>query len=111
MSGGMKATRKKRTRIHGLIGLFGHTYIEDDRRGKMVQYQFKIIRKMDGGRYVFQYFSFMDGSPTSLGIMSEAELLGPNVKLYATAELWNEAYEKDCYQRRARRAEEVAATN
>jgi hypothetical protein len=97
----MKAIRKKRT--HGLIDLFGHLYTPDDTGGKMIEYQFKIIRKLDGGRYVVQYFSFWDGGPTNLGVMKESELLGPDVKLYATAELWNAAYEKDSYRQRARR--------
>jgi hypothetical protein len=61
----------------------------------MIQYQFQIIRKMEGDRYVFQYFSFLDGSPTQVGVMTEAELLGPNVKLYANQELWLWAYEKE----------------
>jgi hypothetical protein len=88
----------------GLIGLFGHTYVQhEDYKG--VQYQFQIIHKMEGARYIVQYFSFMDGSPTEVGVFPEDELLGPNCKLYATAELWHEAYEKDCKQRRWHREE------
>lgn len=86
----------------GLIGLFGHTYITDpdDADALMIQYQFRIIRKMDGDRYVIQYFSFWDGEPTNLGVMTEAELLGPSVKLYATTELWNHTYEEASQRRR-----------
>lgn len=82
----------------GLIGLFGHGYITDpdDADAVMIQYQFKILRKMDSNRYVVQYFSFMDGSPTRVGVYSEAELLGDTIKLYATTASWNDAYEKDC---------------
>jgi hypothetical protein len=87
----------------GLIGFFGHTLIPDPDQSmsdrKMIEYQFEILRKMEGARYVIQYFSFMDGTPTNLGVMTEAELLGPDVKLYANADLWNEGYAKDCYRR------------
>jgi hypothetical protein len=75
-----KAKRaKKQPRPEGLIGLFGHTYIvdPDDQDERMIQYQFQIIRRMDAGRYVFQYFSFMDGSPTQVGVMSETGASGP----------------------------------
>ena len=97
-----KASMKAKDNNSGLIGLFGHTYIDDrEAPGEtMIEYQFKIIRKMEGDRYVFQYFSFLDGEPTEVGVMTEAELLGPNVKLYATAELWLHAYEKASARRR-----------
>ena len=78
----------------GLIGLYGHTYVNDE-RGRVIQCQFRIIRKMDDDRYIFQFFSFADGEPTNLGTMTEAELLGPDVKLYANEALWLRAYEKD----------------
>jgi hypothetical protein len=79
----------------GLVGFFGHSYIEDpDTPGqKMIQYQFRIVRKMDESRYVIQYYSFMDGSPNVLGVMAETELLGDTVRLYPDAETWNAAYE------------------
>lgn len=78
-----------RQRKTGLIGLYGHTFVNGE-----VQYQFQIIRSLKGDRYVIQYFSFLDGSPTNLGVMSEAEMLGPDTKLYATCELWNVGYQK-----------------
>jgi hypothetical protein len=90
----MKGIRQ-RQQDDGLIGLFGHTYIDDPDKPsvKMIQFQFRIIRKMEGDRYVIQYFSWLDGSATKVGVMPEAELLGESVKLYANAELWNAAYE------------------
>ena len=86
--------------MEGLIGLFGHIYIADPENPsvKMIQFQFQIIRKMEGERYVVQYFSFLDGGPTCVGVYPQAELLGPNSKLYVNIELWNEAYEKDCHR-------------
>jgi hypothetical protein len=82
----------------GLIDLFGHTYIANpDRSGeKTIQYQFQIIRKMDGERYVVQLFLFLSGDPTSVAIYPESFLLGDDVKLHVTAELWKEAYAKTC---------------
>ena len=81
----------------GLIGLFGHAYISDPDHPseQMIQYQFRVIRKMEGDRYVVQYFSFQDGSPTCVGVYHETELLGPTVKLYANRELWLDAYETE----------------
>ena len=85
----------------GLIGLFGHAYTaaHDDPAAKAIQYQFEIIRKLDGQRYVVQYFSFWDGAPTNLGIYPERVLLSADVKLYATAALWKEAHDKESARR------------
>jgi len=98
----MKSRPKQIPSVEGLIGLFGHTYIADPKNTdeQMIQYQFQIIRKLEPDRYIIQYFSFLDGSPTNLGVMPETELLGPSVKLYATAELWNGAYETSMRWRR-----------
>lgn len=97
-----KAEQKAKQQPEGMIGLFGHTYVvdPDNADSTMIQYQFQIIRKMDGDRYVVQYFSFMDGSPTQVGVYPEDFLLGPDVKLYANDELWNEGYAKACARRR-----------
>jgi hypothetical protein len=86
----------------GLIGLFGHTYIAapEEPGGRMIQYQFEIIRKMEGERYVVQLFSFMTGEPTNLAIYPESFLLGDDVRLYANAEHWNEGYAKTYRYRR-----------
>ena len=102
---GKRPTKQPEPQPEGLIGLFGHTYVPDpdDPQASMIQFQFEIIRKLEGARYVIQYFSFFDGTETNLGVLPEAELLGPNVKLYATAELWNLGYEKESDRRRARR--------
>ena len=97
---------KTKRRGQGLLDLFGHTHVSDPEGAdgdRMIQYQFKIIRRMHGDRYVIQYFSFMDGTPTNVGVMTEAELLGSTVTLYATAELWNVGYEKEAERRKWRR--------
>jgi hypothetical protein len=102
--------RKKPPAEEGLIGLFGHTYIADpdDADERMIQYQFRVFRKLDAERYLIQYFSFLDGSPTQLGVMPKSELLGETVRLYAKVELWLEAYKEDSerleQRRRAKRA-------
>lgn len=103
-------TTTKKTKIarrsKGLIGLFGHTYVPDLDAGgdaTMIQYQFEIIRTMEGARYVVQLFSWIDGSPTTVSVMSEAEMLGPTVKLYSTREDWCEGYDKESRKRRFER--------
>jgi hypothetical protein len=63
----------------GLIGLFGHTYVD-----QVIDHQFEIIREIKGDRYVVQLFSWADGEPTEVEIVSQTELLGPAVKLYAS---------------------------
>lgn len=80
----------------GLVGLFGHTLvpIEEVPGRKEIQFQFKIIRKLEGQRYLVQYFSYMTGGPTNLGVYAEDVLVGEDVKLYATEELWREADQK-----------------
>ena len=91
----------------GLRGLFGHTYEPDpdDPDGlPRIQYQFEIIREVPGSRYVVQLFSWVDGSPTEVRVMSEAEVLDhPTVRLYATQSDWHWAYEKECDRRRFNR--------
>jgi len=92
---------KTATEPEGLVGFLGHTY-GDDPEGiekKMIRFQFKIIRKVDATRYAVQYFSCWDGCPTNVGVMSEADLLGPDVRLYASQELWNDAFARALEQR------------
>ena len=79
-----------------MVGFFGHTLIEHEQKRKTIQYQFQIIRPLPPDRWVVQYFSFLDGSPTELAVYSESYLLGPDVKLYANQENWHEAHQKQC---------------
>jgi hypothetical protein len=95
--------KKPRTaKPEGLVGFFGHTYEPDDGDPELlaIQYQFKIIRPFPPGRWIVQLYSFMDGDPTRLAVYDETFLLGPKVKLYATAELWNDAYSRHQQTRR-----------
>lgn len=96
-----RAASKQET---GLIGLFGHTYIDHERYdGKAIQYQFLVIRQMPPDKWVVQLYSFMDGSPNVLKVYSESFPLSEGVKLYPDADTWNEAYQKwsdDCNRRR-----------
>jgi hypothetical protein len=94
-------TRTKRTSPapagKGLTGLFGHLYIDDPEHPvrRMIQCQFHILHKIDDQRYAVQYFSWLDGSATQVGVYPESVLLGDDVKLYATPELWNGAAERE----------------
>lgn len=100
-----KTRTTKRPRTEGLLDLFGHTYVDDPEypEERAIQYQFKIIRTFGPDRYIVQYFSWWDGDPTNLGVMTEAELLGPDVKLYAHEDLWRTCAEEVNEQRRQRR--------
>jgi hypothetical protein len=92
----------------GLVGFFGHVWGPDlDNPGEeTIRFQFQIIRKLDATRYVIQYYSFWDGTPNNLGVMPEADLLGDNVKLYPSAELWrsvaDELGEREWHRRNVR---------
>ena len=87
----MSARKPPAKQQEGLIGYFGHTYTVFEGK-RMIQYQFRIVRKMDDNRYVIQFYSFLDGCPTNLGVFTEEYLLGEDVKLYATEAKWNAAY-------------------
>lgn len=91
-----RAAKKKTTNDEGLIGLFGHTYVEEPGKDRpQIAWQFQIIRELKGDRYIVQLYSWWDTGPTNVAVRSESDLLGPTVKLYATLELWNEAAEKE----------------
>jgi hypothetical protein len=95
----MKGTSMKKPtpRKTGLIGLFGHTYVPDQKEPdtKVIQYQFEIIRRMSPDRWVVQLFSFMDGRPTEVQVYPENFLLGDDVKLYTEHSEWLYAYERE----------------
>ncbi len=99
----MPKVRKPTRQRNGLLDLFGLSYRDDDPNfpGSVLQYQFRVIRRMHGDRYVVQLFSWMDGGPTEVMVMSEQQLLGDKVKLYASEELWRIGAEKQ--QRREQR--------
>ena len=74
-----------------LIGRFGYKCTHST--GKL-HFQFRILRKMAGERYMVQFYSWVDSRATTVGVMSEEELLGQNVTLYTDAESWGFAAEK-----------------
>ena len=83
----------------GLVGFFGHKLtMTGDPPSKLVENQFRIIRRVDESRYAIQYFSFLDGGPTNVGVVSEQELLGDMTKLYADEALWREAADRSSEQ-------------
>ena len=55
-------------RSSGLVGLYGHTYEDDEEAPgeRKIQHQFR-IRSMPAGRWVCQLFSFWDGRPSRCG--------------------------------------------
>ena len=92
-----KRAKPKPKQPEGLIGLFGHFWIDDPENAgeRMIQFIFRIIRKLEGERYVVQYYSYLDGGPAAVGVHPEAELLGRNVRLYADKEVWIEIFKEE----------------
>ena len=89
----LKARQKRerrRKRQQGLLGLLGHTFTEED-GARRIKYQFEIIRCLPPDRYIVQLFSWLDGSTTNVHVMTETELLGPDIVLYATELDWQAA--------------------
>lgn len=88
--------RTKPKQPEGLIGLFGHFWIDDpkDTGERMIQFVFQIIRKMEGERYVVQYYDWF-GDRSAVGVHPETELLGPDVRLYADGEVWFSVFEEE----------------
>jgi hypothetical protein len=88
-------TKKKMESVEpqGLIGLFGHTYVEDGGIWQ-IQYQFRIVREFPPDRWLVQFYSAWDGTPNCLKAYSTEYLLGEDVRLFPDEESWLEAYRK-----------------
>jgi hypothetical protein len=104
-------SQSRRGTTKGLVGFFGHAYGQDpdDPERTMIRHQFRVVRKLDAARYVIQFYSFVDGEPNKLGVMSEAKLLGDTVSLYPDAQSWRLAYEKEWRRREVFTREEEDA--
>ncbi len=78
----------------GLLGLYGHTYTEHPNRVpvRMLQYQFQVVRALPSGRWLVQLYSAWEGCPTDVVAYDESYLLGPDVVLFNTREIWISAY-------------------
>jgi hypothetical protein len=89
--GGSEGRRSGACVSKGLIGLLGHIYAPDKDGSPSINFQFEIIRELkDPGCYVLQLFSWF-GGPTNVIVMTEAELLGDTLKLYAEQKSWTTA--------------------
>ncbi len=91
-------------RSSGLVGLFGHTYEDDEEAPgeRKIQHQFRIIRSMPAGRWVCQLFSFWDGRPIEVRVYEESFLLGADVRLYLEEEEFHHVYQQHAQSRMAR---------
>ena len=78
----------------GLSGYFSHTFVVDENGHRRVQYQFRVLRCLPPRRWVVEFYSFWDGTPNKLSVYSEDFLLGDDVVLYRTDEIWREEYGK-----------------
>jgi hypothetical protein len=88
----------------GLVGFYGHTF-----ENGSIQYQFEILRKLDGARHVIQLFNFWDGTASQIKIYSDDFLAGEKCRLYPDAESWHAAYERESQQIIAAEREAIRA--
>jgi hypothetical protein len=91
-------------RSSGLVGLYGHTYEDDEEAPgeRKIQHQFRIIRSMPAGRWVCQLFSFWDGRPIEVRVYEESFLLGADVRLYLEEEEFHHVYQQHAQSKMAR---------
>lgn len=94
-----KASDDKAGDVVGLVGLWGHTFIDHHclPGRKMVQWQFKIIRAITPDLHLCQLFSWLDGDPTNCETISTKSLV-EDCKLYGSNAQMLTAYEKECEQ-------------
>ena len=88
----MAATKGKDTAEDGcsLATLWAHLLGDD---GEIV-YQVEILRPGPVGTWIVQYYSFLTGDPTNVGIVAEATLLDDKkCALYLDSDAMNVAYE------------------
>jgi hypothetical protein len=72
-----------------------------------IQCQFLIVRPLGHDRYVVQLFEWVVGDPTTVIVLSEAELLGTTIKLYLDREAWVDAYIRETRRRWDREREQT----
>jgi len=103
-------TKSKMAANEGLGGFFGHLYTADPDfpDEQIIQYQFRVIRRMDAERWIVQFFSYLTGEPTQIGVYPESVLLGETVKLYPDEAGWLGAAEQDGHRYRLRHRRESA---
>lgn len=69
-----------------LTGLFGHLYNSDNK----IERQFLIKAKIEQAVYLVQWFGWIVGEPTTLGLLSAEDLMFPKAELYQDAKQWRE---------------------
>ena len=106
----MVTTAKEQGEQSGsLVGLFGHTYAPDTETPRAtIRYQFKVVRHIDGGRYVVQMFSFVDGKPTNVLVLLRRNSLVQSANSTQPKSCGDAAYEAD-YERKVRLYEDTEA--
>lgn len=70
----------------GLVGLWGHEF-KDGR----IEYQFRIIRRLDATNYAIQFYEFMFGEASNIESRTWEFLLSSNCKLYPDSDAWRAA--------------------
>ena len=74
---------------HGLVGLFFHTFVDNDKKRRQFHWQGQ-IRSVDEDTALVQLFSWVDGRPTAIKPMPAADLIA-HATLYAYEDEWREA--------------------
>lgn len=77
-----------------VVGWFGYRLND---KGRHLN-QFVIKHQMDGDRYAIQLFSYLDGGPTKIEVISGSELFGPAFELYDSERAWTYAAAVDGYR-------------
>ncbi|RVI58519.1 HNH endonuclease [Sinorhizobium meliloti] len=80
----------------GLVGLYGHTRDDDG----AINWQFEVMGKITEDTYTIQLFSWLDGGPTDVKMVSLEVLRG--CSLYSTKDDWLWAWAKESASRDGR---------
>lgn len=86
-----------------LVGYFGHRLGDDG----FIRNQFEIVRRVSEDVYAIQLFSYVDGRPTNIEIVSLAQLQDRSMRLYPNEHEWALA---DCRNSHAKDVAEFEAT-
>lgn len=83
---------------NGLVGLYGHSRNED---GEIV-WQFQITGMVGTDACTVQLFSWMDGRPTDIKVISVGDLASTSYSLYGTYDEWIWRWAKESAERDGR---------
>lgn len=76
------ATRRTAANDNGLVGLYGHTRTDDGE----IQWQFEVTGMVGDDACTIQLFSWMDGRPTDVRVMSVEDMSA--CSLYSSRDEW-----------------------